>query len=497
MRFRKGLLCKIAAMALLSAALNAGFAEVDAQKNIELHGFVSMEAGQLVNYKYHSMDYGHRWLQKNLLGLNLSTSLHPRLNINIGIVGLLTYSTMPDKELQKQDNNVLTPISGLLIDRADILLNLSPQVEDSLLKIGIGIFPYKYNNDVRDLGEYLFRTGCYPGYINQNGFDAPFAQLAGIRLSSNLFGFLHEELFLTSELYLPPFNDFSVTYIADVSLVEKVIDFGAGIQFFRCFSADKNLTQPENSKAGLDYWPAPNYYNMKLDSIGVDTNTLMTIYDTTASYYTFAGTKLMARLSIDPKPLFSDLTFFGPEDLKIYSEVAILGLKNYPANKDVNQISPVRDSGGMGSNSKLINEYGYDTLLQKMPIMVGINIPTFKLLDVLSFEIEYYAKKYVNSVPIPAGNVLNGEYYPTNPFPYSLRSDCYYTKTFYEQGVSQWKWAVYAKKTMLNRFSITGQAARDHMRMNIQGVSTGNLDKEDALVKSKHWYWMLKFGANF
>ena len=49
-------------------------------------------------------------------------------------------------------------------------------------------------------------------------------------------------------------------------------------------------------------------------------------------HYTFAGTKLMARASFDFKPFFKSFSdrFLGPNDLKIYSEAAILGVKDYP-----------------------------------------------------------------------------------------------------------------------------------------------------------------------
>ena len=49
--------------------------------------------------------------------------------------------------------------------------------------------------------------------------------------------------------------------------------------------------------------------------------------------YTFAGTKIMARFSFDMKGLIPADSLFGllgKEDLKLYGEATILGLKNYP-----------------------------------------------------------------------------------------------------------------------------------------------------------------------
>jgi len=487
MSFRKGLLNKIACAGfLMVCTASAG----ELQEKLVFSGFVSMEGGQFVKFKYQAVDYLHQWLQKNLLGLGINTTVHPRVNLSLNVVGSLTYNTMPrpDVNLLSAANAFLSPLTGFSLDRAEIMLNLSPEVQDSLLKISIGIFPYKYNSEVRNLGEYLFRSGAYPGYIDQGGFDAPFAQIAGIQATVNLFDRWRNDLLLTSELWQPPYNDFSVTYLTDVSIVKKVFDIGGGIQFYRCFPVDPNQTQPKVMSPMQPSFAAPNYWGRTLDSIGFDSATMSTIFDTTyGGWYTYAGTKLMARFTFDPKPLLG-LDIFGAEDMKLYSEVAILGLKNYPAN-------PNQD----GNTNLPVNQFGYDKLIQKMPIMVGFNFPAFKLLDVLSLEIEYYGKKYVNAVPIPFNQT--SWYYPAPPLSYYTWSppvsDPTYADEFYAQRVFQWKWSVYAKRTLFNRFTITAQAARDHIRNTISGVATGNFDREEALVKAKHWYWMVKFGCNF
>jgi hypothetical protein len=81
----------------------------------------------------------------------------------------------------------------------DLLDNLRPQylfyphdvegtyslgdMERPFLTLGFGVFPFKYNPDVRNLGEYLYRTGTYPPTMS-NTFDFPLARLTGFRLMS-------------------------------------------------------------------------------------------------------------------------------------------------------------------------------------------------------------------------------------------------------------------------------------------------------------------------
>lgn len=263
----------------------------------------------------------------------------------------------------------------------------------------------------------------------------------------------------------------------------------AGVQFFRCFSVNNGLTQPKTnlvqSSSGLPNATSPNYYFLESDPLHKDT-----------LFYTFAGTKIQSRVAFDPKPLLGGCTMLGPEDLKLYSEAIILGVKNYPASYDI-------ASGGTAP----INEFGYDKLMQKMPIMMGLNFPAFKLLDLLSVEAEYYGKDYANTVPIPANGYymtrfpvpydanVNGGYPYGDPNPAAEGPGGQYPKSLYYTTKTHWKWDVYAKKTLFGNFNITALAARDHNR--VPTNLSNNVDEEEAFVKNGQWYWTLKFGYNF
>ena len=471
---------------LMFGASNLCFGEE--QENIELSGAASIQSGQLMNYKYRTKGHelSHQWMQDNKLVLGLRTQFNPRLKAAVGVMGWLYYNLFPDSMLVDDARVSKATAVEFHFDRAEMIVNASPDPQDSLCEVHIGITPYKYNREARNLGEYMFRTGCYPGYIASDGLDL-WPQIAGIFAGNTLFDHWHNALFFTTELYLYPMNDFSLTYLTDATLANNVLTVGGGIQLFRCLPVNNDYTQPRyylsNVAVPGSTPTAPNYYFAKDDPQHLDT-----------LFYTFAGTKLMARFTFDPKPLLG-LDIFGGEDLKLYSEAVILGVKNYRPNPDL---------AATPWNNVPINEFGYDKLMEKMPVMVGLNLPAFKILDLISVEAEYYGKRYVNRVPVvtqglglmrlpvPYDNQLNAGYPNGSP---DNNGDGTYSKSTYYGGAAHWKWSLYLKKTLLGNMSIVTQLARDHSR--VQTSLPQSIDQEEALIKDKQWYWVLKFGYSF
>jgi hypothetical protein len=183
------------------------------------------------------------------------------------------------------------------------------------------------------------------------------------------------------------------------------------------------------------------------------------------AYYTFRGTKLMAGIALDPKRIFlrDNCGIFGENDLRLYGEAAILGVKNYPAST--------------------ANPFGYDTLLRKLPVLLGLNFPCFKILDVLAIEAEWYGSRYPNSFQEVASSGL------PIPAPINLNRDSS------DYASDDWKWSVYASKSLGKNFKIVGQVARDHLRHLSQFVE--NVDREEMFSTKKHWYWMTKAEFRF
>jgi len=469
-------------LGLMLGFFSGGFASVNSDsvmKKLDFYGSVSIESGQLVNFKfgYAGGDFSHQWLQNDKLRLGLTTQVNPRLGGDVTVLGWLYYNTFPDSMMNDPSRTAKGAIVDYKIERAEMILNCSPNPVDKLLVLHLGMFPYEYNSDIRNLGEYLFRTGCYPGYIVSDGFDMVHEQIAGALLHNELHTVpglesWSNDLLLTSELYLYPLNDFSLSYITNLK-VNKIFDVGGGIQFYHCFPVSNDYTQPKIFENEHGLIPAPNWY---IDTKG-DTG-----------YYTFAGTKLMGRFTVDFKPLIGISNLFGSEDLKLYGEAAILGVKDYPVN-----------------NVDSINQFGYNKLFQKMPMMLGVNLPGCKFLDLINLEVEYYGKQYVNrppvvtqgltmsTLPLPYGTFNSGE--PEGSIANGAMGTGEYTKTTYFGGAAQWKWSIYLKKTLFNNFTMTMQFARDHSR--VQTDLTESIDPEECMILDNQWYWMFKCAYNF
>src|SRR6185436_11377689 len=84
--------------------------------------------------------------------------------------------------------------------------------------------------------------------------------------------------------------------------------------------------------------------------------------------YTHRGIKVMGMASIDFKRLLGLESPFGEKDLRLYGEAALIGVKNYGTI--------------------------YAKRGERVPFMVGFNLPTFGFLDFLSIEYERYPARY-------------------------------------------------------------------------------------------------------
>ena len=415
---------------------------------LTLQGFWSIETGQMNNYGFLQNQILHQDLLKTYFNFGISKQLTPNLRINASAEGKMYYNTFDKQYIFGVESFVLpTTYYSFYFDQMDAVYTFGDNAAPPL-QLTLGYFPFKYNPDVRDLGEYLYRSGTYPACL-YNNFDYAQARLAGLKVSSNLLGVLHQDLLLTMETDNPPFFDLNAGYVASCD-VAPFLQLGAGAMYHSLVPARSDLTSPKDF---------PNNGYWKNGVVG----------DT--AYYTYAGLKLMGRFSIDPKGLIGDLGILGKEDLKIYGEGAILGVKNYP-----------------GDTSRANNPYGYDSLLHKIPVMIGFNIPTFKILDVLSAEAEWYGCTYPNN------NEFKGE---QEPYPDPINPTVGTSKlSDYNYAVSDnWKWAVYAKKSFNCGAYVVGQVARDHIRNETPISST--VDREEALRTPKAWFWELKVGYRF
>jgi hypothetical protein len=291
----------------------------------------------------------------------------------------------------------------------------------SKLSVTGGLFQYKYNQDVKNLGEYLIMSGCYPGYVFSG---REWATNTGLLFSTELIKGFKQDLLITSAMEQIPYYDFSISYIASYGIGQS-LDVGAGVMLYNLIPVRPEFTE-----------------------LDIDQN---------LSEYSHRGVKLMGRFSFDVKKLFGEPDVMGNEDLKLYAEGAVLGVKNYIDDKD----------------SVGVIQY-YDTLSQRIPVMLGFNIPAFGLLDYLSLELEYYGSPYDNK-PID-------DIYDVLPPPDHIgHSD-------------DIKWSVSLKRSINNKLSFYARAASDHLRLE---DASGGVEKWERLSDISNWYWSSKIILSF
>ncbi len=411
-----------------------------------LSGYGSFVNMRITNFYNKNMERRPEWLNYAVLNLVFNMRYGKNFTGHIGIEGYTYHNSIAA-------DNALMPVNKELM-----YWTIYPhQIEGDYTfgdtatfggEIGVGLIPYKYNHEAWNLGEYLFKSGTYPGYLITN-FDWTTARLTGIKISTIAFGSWHNDFLFTIAMELPPYHDGTISWLSNISFL-KAIEIGTGLSLCNYISADSRFTKPENE----------NNFRITKDTLPDSSIT----YDT-SGYYTFKGIKTMVRLTIDPKAILEEGSFiasiFGKEDCKIYGELAILGLEN--------------------------QKPCYSKLSERMPVMFGFNVPMFKLLDVLSCQFEYYGSPYPNDY----GNTLTYSQpgfaapitwaYQDNPPPFL---------EWYKH--DNWKWSVYANRFFGKgkHFGIVAQAARDHWRT--MSTFEGNRDYGDALFRPKYWYWATK-----
>lgn len=330
------------------------------------------------------------------------------------------------------------------------------------LQVTGGLFPYNYNPEVKDLGLYLLRGPVYPGIVI-SGFETtevlPIANILGLWLR-NVTGPLRSDLLLVSETELKPYFDLSLAYIARVKASEW-LSFGAGVDFYHLIPSDAEVTRrPYNPDLEP---PESNVHNpFQRTAIYVDSSGGKP--DTT--YLGFDGTKIMANLEFDPKPLLGGAGLgplrLGQEDLKLYAEAAVIGLDFDKAHEAL-----------------------YGGLAQRIPMMAGFNLPAFGYLDHLSLEVEWYGAPFRDDLE----RLVAKHQDPRSPIPYTTSK----TSAVSEVYRDEYKWALHAAKTLEGHFRISAQAANDHLRPGGTKVQT----YEAALTTPEDWYWMAKIAYFF
>jgi len=245
----------IIALTLCAGIYTGGFAEELVQT---FHGEGNINAGQIVNgNSRYETAMQHRWLQSNAMLLRDSVTSGSRMTMQIELVALVRFSSWVQNDPQIGMIDARLPSGGIYITQGSGTYVFG-DLETKPFSLTTGLFPYKYNPEVKNLGEYLFRSMAYPSYISAT-FDMPFVRILGLKLSSLLLGGnLRQDLILSNEWEQYPTKDFSLAYVAGLN-IGNILDIGVGGQAFHLFSTRGNNTTPDSIRT-LNQWNDGQWY---------------------------------------------------------------------------------------------------------------------------------------------------------------------------------------------------------------------------------------------
>ncbi len=510
----------------MSAGLSA--AENPVRDNLSL--FYALDEGEVENGINSAgslwTPVSHVWQQRMYFDLTNDLTYKERVRLMLSVECQLTFSFLQNPTYP----NTLVPLFTFYPNDVELMYALGGKPDKPWLNLAAGYFPFKYNPDAKHLGEYLLRSSAYPTFIVSN-FEFPLTRELGFHIFGTSDWLMNPaidrfkwDFLLTSETHDWTTQDWTISAVVSDNIF-NFVDLGGGVSWQRCISVNESKTTPHYAS------------DIYLDANG----------DT--SFYTFKSTKLVGRASVYPQrfipqfkipfaPIFGDKPFLGKEDLKLYGELAVLGLTDYVNYAD----------SGTGGVKRMVkapeSQQYYDSIANRMPYMVGINLPTNPLLsygvlawplakwlqdetgsgmatmrlgtaniplavltipialasgplqhylgwdlsmDEISLEFENQSQRFPNSdlnpidfkngnVPTPALNSTRLQYVPD---PSTIKYALYFKKSFMDQ-----------------RFAVSGLIARDHMRPAFHGPAAVGIC-DDFLQSKIHWWWTLRLSANF
>ena len=121
---------------------------------------LKLDAGQIVN-GFYVRKVEFQPVNRNTVGLSERAKYGDAWEFNAGFEGILWWPFgASDLGLPPEQRTVRVEPR---LSQAKARLNLIPESNQAYVELGF--FPYKYNPDARNLGEYLYRSGTYPGVV--------------------------------------------------------------------------------------------------------------------------------------------------------------------------------------------------------------------------------------------------------------------------------------------------------------------------------------------
>jgi len=446
-------LLKVSAAAALLAAVSV---HADLVRNPTQVG-ASFDIGQIVQgtlYDGTNVSFKTRGDKQQItrtgVYLTESGTYNERLSIYLTVGGLFWYA-LPEGSSFQTHRIYFGPGVG----QAQGIYAFGSNPANPVAKLQFGLFDHKYSDAV-NLGEYLYRSGTYPGILTSGGWsyiNAASYMAQGARLTVPMLnGMITHDFTMYMERDLEPTNDLTPGYAITAKPL-PFVELGAGVVWSHAISFNSARLTP---KTGANEYSKAS---------GMPTQGGSPADTCPCGYYTFKGFKTMARASVDiGSALKAD--WAQPGEFKVYSEIALLGVEDQP--------------------------YYYEKKTERMPVMFGIDIPTFGVLDKLAFEMEYHKSRFPNTngsvlqsqLPIPVNDGENGSVYDLNSYPVAERDSIADTWT-----KDDWKWTAYARKQVSRGVSIYAQAANDHLR---HFNFTATPAAIPATSRPSDWYYVLR-----
>ncbi len=465
-----------------------------------------IETGQIVQgSKVMGIDPDDYYISQIGVSLTQEVVVNRRLNVKVGAGGVF-YNSYPAAIFSNGAGYGVKFGPGITQAQAQYKFG---DPDHSWGALRVGYFAYKYNPDAKNLGEYLFRAGAYPTFAVTGGWsimDNAQAKVQGLEFSvTQLDGALKHSFLLYNERDFRPPGDFTPAYVGEYT--KGAFQLGAGVSLYHYLSINDKLTSPKGRNNSVYTFINPSPITA-IDPISGDTlryaagqkivagygdiegilapavdptwdaDSLIAHYNPSVDYFSFKAIKLMGRASFSIQKVMP-IAMLNPEDLKVYGEVDLLGVKNYPGV--------------------------YDDLSERMPIMLGVNLPTFRLLNAFSFEVEYFRNgnpddmgsqqaklnpayaynKVPDNLPQDNGGGLGSVATPGQQDFYSVL-----LKDKNDNHRDDWKWTLYAVKQVTTGISIRGQVANDHFRAQ-DTYFPGYWSGPSMLRTPKDWYYLI------
>lgn len=463
---------------LVSTVFAAGMAPVSAESNLNLSALAwsQYQNGLTEMYKgAANFDYNPFFSAGGLLFLNSKPSENWSTNLSLGVA----FGNSAIRKTMRDTNDVIiskTNPNSISLGMGGFLYEANIAYETGPLALKIGKFHYSYSDYNHNMGLYLLRGPVYPGFI-YSGFD----EIGGLTKVGALTSWsatesLRWDVMATFETEFKPFMDLNLSSF--LTFRAGLLELGAGVESQRLVEFNPCITSPSGTAdvdeclggtADISYaGPGNDLYAGAF--FVIDTSAVAAGGKADTTTYSLAGTKVMLRGALDFKKVLSEYEG-GAKDFVLYFEAALLGVKDYP--------------------------HLYEKKGERIPILMGLNVPTFGMLDLFSVELEYYNAPYQNDpyklvgaydvFQFSDGNSIN---YAMSPIPPSNKGgEDHLSKAQqdFDPSKDNWKWSIFASKKLHQRITFKAQVASDHWR-----IPNNNFVQYEAMANPGQFYGSLK-----